>query len=279
MPQTRTLTTSLGHVMTVFKDDYIGDKILKQGLYERENLALLLDLLGKIEHPVVLDIGANIGNHALAFSTRAREVHAFEPVPAINALLSENVRRNGLGNVTVHPVALSDASGSATLHVNTAGNLGASSFDSRGGSEAAIEVAKATGDEFLAAAGVGRVDLVKIDVEAHEAFVLRGLCKTLARDLPWLTLEWNDPLTIQRLHGSEELGFLLDHYTPWVLGSNHDRLFWKSRPFGLLRRKWHRLFTERRALLYPFEPTRLYKNLLFVPKGREALLDPRHFLL
>ncbi|MFZ9585699.1 MAG: hypothetical protein ACO280_12205, partial [Pseudohongiellaceae bacterium] len=68
MPQTRTLTTSLGHVMTVFKDDYIGDKILKQGLYERENLALLLDLLGKIENPVVLDIGANIGNHALAFS-------------------------------------------------------------------------------------------------------------------------------------------------------------------------------------------------------------------
>jgi FkbM family methyltransferase len=278
MSTTQTLRTSLGHHITVFCHDHVGDKIAKHGLYEPENLALLLDLLSKMDKPTVLDIGANIGNHALAFATQAATVHAFEPVPTILALLKQNVQVNGLSHVHVHPIALSDSEGTATIYMNQSGNMGASSFDQRESKAIPVEVKKQTGDNFLASGQVGKVALIKIDVEAHEVFVLRGLRDTLARDRPWLTMEWNDPLTIERLQHSPELQLLLTDYTPWVLGSTYDRLYWANQPFGLLRRKWRRWLQPRRALLYPFNPSKLYKNLLFVPKGQEALLSPHYFI-
>ena len=277
MPITRTLHTRLGHRITAFCNDHVGDKIALHGLYEPENLELLLDLIGRIKEPVVLDIGANIGNHTLAFATRAASVHAFEPIPAIYQLLHDNVAANGLAHVHTHPMALSDTAGTATIHMVKQGNFGASSFDQRADGVEPVEVNKQTGDEFVRQHGLGRIDFIKIDVEAHEVYVLRGLMETLRRDLPWLTMEWNDVLTIERINHSPELSFLQQHYNLWVLGSNYDRTYWVNQPFGFLRRKLTRLFKPRRALLYPFLPERLYKNLLLVPKGKEHLLSHHYF--
>jgi FkbM family methyltransferase len=274
MSDTRTLSTSLGHTITVFQNDYIGDKIARNGLYEKENLGLLLALLARMPDAVVLDVGANIGNHTLAFATGASQVHAFEPIPRIHALLTANVAQNRLDNVHIHNLALSDNSGTDTIHMVQDGNCGASSFDQRSKTATeAISVHKAIGDNLLTELGVTRVDLVKIDVEAHEVYVLRGLLQTLKRHLPVITLEWNDPLTIERLRGSPELAFLQEHYTIHVLGSNHDRGWWLGRPLAFVRRKLTRLLSPRVAVLHPFNPNQLYKNLLLVPKGREALLD------
>jgi FkbM family methyltransferase len=274
MTTQRTLTTLLGHEMTVLTPDHVGDKIATQGLYEKENLALLLALLRRIDHPMVLDIGANIGNHSLAFATVAAHVHAFEPLPCAYRMLADNVARNRLGAlVTPHPCALSDVEDDARFYVSLDGNLGASSFDKRHAKTDAITVPRRTGDACLRELGVNHVDLVKIDVEAHEAFVLRGLWATLARDLPVIAMEWNDPLTIARLRGSPEMAFLLERYHIHVLGNCHDRGYWEGRPLAWLRRKLARFTQPRRAVLYPFKPERLYKNLLLIPKGREALLQ------
>ena len=273
MAQTRSLTTTLGHEITVFRNDHVGDKIARQGLYEKENLQLFLALLARLPAPVVLDIGANIGNHTLAFATQAARVHSFEPIPSILALLRHNVSQNALDNVQIHPLALSDQTGEATIHLVKDGNVGASSFDQRNHATEAVTVRKAIGDDYLAAHGITRVDFVKIDVEAHELYVLRGLLGTLRRDLPLITLEWNDPLTIERLADSPELAFLQEHYRIQVLTNSYDRLAWSGRPLALLRRKWHKLLLQpRQVVLRPFTPERLYKNLLLVPRGREQLL-------
>ena len=41
---------------------------------------------------------------------------------------------------------------------------------------------------------------------------------------------------------------------------------------AFLRRKLTRLLHPRTAVLYDFDPGRLYKNLLLVPKGRESFV-------
>lgn len=273
MSDTRTCTNLFGQHVTVFCNDHVGDKIASQGLYEKENLELLLRLLHSIPQPVVLDIGANIGNHTLAFATVASRVHAFEPIPRIHALLRQNVEQNQLVNVTLHALALSDSEGEATIHMVTDGNYGASSFDQRSGVSEAVTVVRRRGDALLAELGVDKVDFLKIDVEAHEVYVLRGLMETLQARRPFITMEWNDPLTIERLSGSPELQFLMDNYRVLVLGSSWDRAWWAGRPLAFLRRKLSRLFGTRRAVLYPFEPTRLYKNLLLIPNERLDLLE------
>jgi FkbM family methyltransferase len=273
MNQTHTLINLFGQKVTVFRNDHIGDKIARNELYEKENIQFLLSLLKGISEPVVLDIGANIGNHALAFATHARQVYAFEPVPAIFRLLQTNVTQNKLDNVTASNIALSDVTETATIYKVTDGNCGASSFDRRTENVEAVTVQKIRGDDFVATNGITKLDLVKIDVEAHEIFVLRGLMETLRRHLPLIVMEWNDPLTIERSKGSPELQFLFDHYHIHVLGSNFDHLCWQGRPLAFLRRKLTRLFKPRQAVLYPFNPAKLYKNLLLVPKGRESLLE------
>lgn len=259
--------------MTVFRNDHVGDKIARNGLYEKENLLLLLKLLEQLPQATVLDIGANIGNHTLAFATRAHVVHAFEPIPYLYDVLSGNVTRNGLAHVHTHNLALSDHEGMATINMVNAGNYGASSFDKRTEGTTPVDVKLTTGDAFVMAHGITRVDFVKIDVEAHEVFVLRGLMQTLQRHLPFITMEWNDPLTIERLRGSPELQFLQQHYTIRVLGSNYDRGWWTGKPFAFLRRKLMRAMQPRTAVLYSFDPNQLYKNLLLVPKGRESLVQ------
>jgi FkbM family methyltransferase len=188
-------------------------------------------------------------------------------------LLRQNVEQNALGNVTLHALALSDSDGAATIHMVTDGNYGASSFDQRSAQTEAVSVQRRRGDALLAELGVDRVDFIKIDVEAHEVYVLRGLMDMLQRQRPFITMEWNDPLTIERLRGSPELQFLTDHYRILVLGSSWDRAWWAGKPLALLRRKLAKLCGTRRAVLYPFDPTRLYKNLLLIPKERLAVLE------
>ncbi len=269
---TVTLTTALGHRITAFRGDHIADKIARHGLYEKDVLELLLALLRQIPQPVVLDIGANIGNHTLAFATVAAQVHAFEPIPSIYALLAQNVLQNRLQNVEVHNFALSDVKGSDVIYMEQSGNVGASSFDKRAKGGEPLTVHKQRGDDVAQIRNLPKLDMVKIDVEAHEVFVLRGLMQTLRKQRPFITMEWNDPLTVERLAGSPELQFLYDHYHILVLGCNHDRVWWQGRPFAFVRRKFTRHFLPRKAVFYPFDAGKLYDNLLLIPKGREALL-------
>jgi protein-L-isoaspartate O-methyltransferase len=91
--------------------DWIGSAIQRTGRpYEQD----LLRTLGQFAQrsSIVLDIGANIGNHVLYFAlVRGSTVYAFEPNPIAAEYLRTNIERNGAGDVRVHEVGLSDADG------------------------------------------------------------------------------------------------------------------------------------------------------------------------
>lgn len=271
--KTHTLKTSLNHQITVFTEDHISQHIQKYGLYEKERLLLLNALLDKLTDPVVLDIGANIGNHSLAFSTKAKQVHAFEPIPEVFSLMEKNIAQNNIQNIVVHNIALSDTEDEATIYMVKEGNVGMSSFDKRGDEVEPVQVFKQIGDIFVENNGINKIDFIKIDVEAHEYYVIKGLMNSIRKHKPIITLEWNDPLTIERFSGSEELSYLLEEYTINVLGINYDRTYWQNKPFAFLKRKLTRLLLPRKAVIYDFNPTWYYDSLLLIPKGQEPILD------
>lgn len=126
------------------------------------------------------DVGACVGEITrLALETsdiQAHDIHAFEPNPASLAPL------NDLG-VKVRPVAVGDSPGEATLYTAVApgqadalGSLRRRELEHQqirhGWSEYTVEVI--TIDDYMADQGVHGIDLLKIDVEGHEAAVLRG---------------------------------------------------------------------------------------------------------
>jgi FkbM family methyltransferase len=144
----------------------------------------------------VVDVGANYGVVTLLAAAAVGptgRLHAFEPQPGIAALLRRSIGLNGMSQVEVHEVALSDRDGEMDLYVPDE-NLGAGSLsrilDEPG---ATFQVQVRTSGPFLEALALGPVKLLKIDIEGHEPEFLRGARDFLAASPPdVIIMESND---------------------------------------------------------------------------------------
>jgi len=143
---------------------------------------------------VALDVGAHKGRYVYwmrrAVGPDGRVV-AFEPQPRLAAYLRTATQRMGWRNVDVRQSAVGDAVGTAVLHVpGEAGVSAGASLDSAAyadGSRLHVECAVTTLDRE--AEGVGRVALLKVDVEGHEWQVFHGAERLVRRDAPALLFE------------------------------------------------------------------------------------------
>ncbi len=164
--------------------DPVQDAWRRGEFFEAEELALLSEHVKSGAH--VLDIGANVGNHALYFATRmkAARVVVAEPNPLALAPLVANVvinRQEHVIDLGALGVGLSDASQGGFGMKRHDRNLGATRmFEGRG----ALEVH--AGDELFADEVP---DLIKIDVESMEIKVLSGLEETIGRHRPVILIE------------------------------------------------------------------------------------------
>ena len=140
---------------------------------------------------IALDIGANLGEWTLPLAKAAGaegRVLAFEPNPAIAQALGRSLRINNLVQAAVVEVALSDRDGTAELRPDRE-NSGATRLAAAAEGGKTVTVRTCRLDRLAAEAGLGRLDLVKIDVEGHERRVLEGAMVTLDRFHPALVLE------------------------------------------------------------------------------------------
>jgi FkbM family methyltransferase len=136
----------------------------------------------------IVDVGANVGLHCLAWS-RLAPVVALEPAPETFARLQANVAANGLQHrVSTLCTAAGDTVGDVEFFVAT--DSGFSSLKDTGHApiREQIEVPCTTLDA-LAAQLPGPVGLLKIDVEGLERAVIAGAAELLRRDRPVLMVE------------------------------------------------------------------------------------------
>jgi FkbM family methyltransferase len=175
--------------MVVFAFDHIGHTINLEGLYERPELEGFMAWLAaagvSLRDGVVLDIGANIGNHSLFFAPHCARVVAYEPNPRTFQVLSLNAQL--APNVECRHKALSDRAGRARLSQDPE-NIGSSSLGTAvGGADAggAMVDMVALDDE----PDLGPVRLVKMDIEGHEWKALKGAEGLLSRHRPIVLFE------------------------------------------------------------------------------------------
>ena len=136
---------------------------------------------------VVLDIGANFGLYTATSASRMRDhgrLYSFEANPHTFDLLRRTLYANRLAhhpNVTAVNALVSESAGRGTLYYLPEFLGGATMTDigQWGAAKRSIEVDMITIDQFLP--GELAVDLVKIDVEGHEPFVIRGMQNTIRR--------------------------------------------------------------------------------------------------
>lgn len=146
----------------------------------------------------VLDIGANTGLFSLVAKAASPDatVIAFEPVKRVWERLVANEALNEF-NFVAENLAVSNASGTVTLYDDGQDlPLSASlqkDFPSLSSEASKTEVASVTVDDYLEKHPLGTEaltpDLVKIDVEGHEAEVVQGMTTLLSRARPSLLVE------------------------------------------------------------------------------------------
>ena len=208
-----TLTTKRGKVLNAFEADSITRKIQEKGEYDANTLDSLTDVLTLIRPEASLDIGANIGNHALVIVDHSKRVIAFEPVGFIFQALEANIRQNGATHVETVNAGLSDENREAEIFIPDNANLGSSSLEIRQGQGEKLKIKAIVGDEHLSQRQEVKIDFIKIDVEGHEVPALQGLEKTIGTHQPLLLLEYKTRKTIDGFRSEGLFDNLFAGYT------------------------------------------------------------------
>jgi len=142
-------------------------------LYDRDEIRFLIQQMP--EDGIFVDVGANIGFWSLYFShfyPRSR-ICAIEANPETFSVLLENIKINAFHNIIPIHVGVSDNTGELPLYCNDRDNRGADSFADYANNKARyVLVAVKPLVPILVAAGVTRIDVLKMDIEGFEARVL-----------------------------------------------------------------------------------------------------------
>lgn len=138
-----------------------------------------------------VDVGASVGNYALALRKAVGpngRVLALEANPAV---FKELVRSTWLAGVDAHNLAVSSQEGTAELRipVDALGRVQepVATLEDRGQECVRVQIPRTTLDHLLADAE--RVSVIKIDVEGHEGEVIRGATGVLDKHRPALVME------------------------------------------------------------------------------------------
>lgn len=183
----RSVITTLRNGMRVRVNtaDHVGRVLHVMGDFQPKLSWAIRALLD--EGDTVLDIGANVGwfvATAAPLVGKAGRIHAFEPQPAVAAMLRETIALNGLDQVELHEVALSDRDGSFAFHVLD-GNAGAGRLGDKPEGEGwqSFDIPTRDAAAMLESLELDPIRMIKIDVEGHEATVL-GACSSYLAKYP-----------------------------------------------------------------------------------------------
>jgi FkbM family methyltransferase len=188
-------------------------QIARRNRYYEEEFWLLPRLCDR--NAGSIDVGGNAGVYAYYLSWLTARVHVFEPNPICLAELAKIRRRN----MIIHELALSDTRGQAVMRFDPQ-NTGigtiepANSLSKNPGIRQIVE--RSVEVSPLDDLGLSNIAFMKIDVEGHEAAVLRGAQQFLQAESPVLLIE------IERRHHSTSFEQIEDFlrkfgYTCWRL--------------------------------------------------------------
>jgi len=197
-PAFRVRAAQSGLTFFVHHRDTIGRHIAKYGTHEPLATRWIADYLAAAPPGIVVDIGANIGWHAL-HAARHRQIEAvvaFEPDPFNAWLIERNLSENGIDKVIVDARAVGTAPGVARLFRYKSSNFGRHSLAiDHGYGSRAVPVTDLDG----ALAGLGYADrpiaLLKIDAEGYEPAIVAGAQQVLTRT-DAIILEYSSELNL-----------------------------------------------------------------------------------
>jgi FkbM family methyltransferase len=185
------LTTATGDVFDADLSSTLEWHLWAFGSYEKHFAELFGYLVGPGDRCV--DVGANVGVHTVRLARLVGtdgEVVAIEPDPDVVRRTQRNITLNGLANVRIIGAAASERAGETRLYrpsPRDTNRARASLMHHTYLTGLTTTVPVVSVDDVCAGEPVA---LIKIDVEGHEAAVVRGAVDTIARHAPAVVFEY-----------------------------------------------------------------------------------------
>ena len=161
-----------------------------------KNLETELLLVKELLNPnsVFFDIGANIGQYLYMaeMATSVDNIYGFEPNKDLSRRLKVLFPKLHIENI-----ALSNSNGNASfkiplkkkIEIHTRGTLNTSFIDDNEDDSKVISVKTKTLDSFFEEKKINRIDLIKVDVEGYERYIIEGAKRTLNTYSPKIIVE------------------------------------------------------------------------------------------
>lgn len=218
-------------------DLYIFNGIRETGVWSGDELDLLSQLITPGQ--TVLDVGANMGTHTLAFCNfvgPTGRVHAFEPQRIMYQAMVASVALNSWANVHTHMKLVGAKKGAMRLpgvRYDTPSNFGMMTLaPDRDRAETLTYLDDEPGETVemitIDSLNLAACHLIKIDVEGMEIDVLRGAAKTIKAQRPLIYMECQpDERSKSALKLLKSMGYATwwhgDIGSPNILGSPLER--------------------------------------------------------
>jgi FkbM family methyltransferase len=178
--------------------------------YEPDIVALITRLVPR--GGTFFDVGANIGLITLSVAVRRPDVsiHAFEPDSENAARWRSNHELNVAPRAVLHPSALGASNGTVAVFP---GNESGWTYVASAEDESVPRAPMTTLDTFAEQHGINEIDVLKLDVEGYEPFVLEGARRILRQArIDFIICEMNDPLLARSGHRRTDIVSFLAQY-------------------------------------------------------------------
>jgi len=168
-------------------DHSVAHEMILHKRWEEHMTALFLKVLKPGD--VFLDLGANIGYFTLLAASIVKDsgkVIAFEPNYLNTQLMFSSIKENQFTNVVIYPFAASDTN--SILAMGTGGSNGMI-IENDSQKVRHLFAQSIIVDDLLKSEQ--KIDAIKMDVELHEPFALRGMDKIIKKYRPVIFTEFH----------------------------------------------------------------------------------------
>jgi FkbM family methyltransferase len=231
-----------GNISFPSKDTTVGKSLSEYGEWAQKEIDLLSYLIKKEQ--TIIDVGAYIGTHTLAFSSmvgKGGKVFSFEPNSEIYSLLIKNIESNNIDNIRLANLAISDAEGqlfSEYVDLSKEGNFGAFSLKEKKykANKKYISIKAITLDSLK----LNDCRLIKIDAEGMELKVLSGAIALIKKTNPFVYFESNNAeeswqvIQLLRSYGYKIYAYSFLAFNESNYKKNKKNIFPFAREIGLL---------------------------------------------
>lgn len=186
--------TAFGPMLVPPFDAYLAQALIRMGVYAPEEFATWRPYLP--EGGCVVDAGANIGAHTMAFAHAvglSGSVIAIEPQRMLHHMLCGSIALNGLLNIQAKHIALGRERSTVRIpRLDYAAPNNFGGLEIRGHADGEL-VGVVPLDEWK----LPRLDFMKVDVEGMELEVLNGASETIKAHRPVLCIEADRPDNVE----------------------------------------------------------------------------------